>query len=295
MSSVRFGSSWRRIADGQRECSDKWALYHNLVHANKYLRVHELFEKYGPVVRTGPNTVTLANAEHMNTVYLGKWDKIEAYDGFRTHRGTPNSFSAVPQSEAQGKRRGMLPQYATSNLCEWQDVFEAHMLEMAAFLRKNGAEKPVDILSFSAHGLIDVCLVLLVVLCRGADTSPRSSASSSLIRRSMQSPTMPTANPTLSPQQLQSGPSVSLIRGPKGDLRADPALQEEPSRDSCIRCCGSSPPTSRTRAGRKFTSRTRTSQTFATRTLCERVPSSPKATCPRALRLHTACPPSPTR
>ncbi|GJN88360.1 hypothetical protein Rhopal_001325-T1 [Rhodotorula paludigena] len=132
-----------------------WALSHNM-RGNKYLRVHELFDKYGPVVRTGPSSVTLRNYRYLPAVYQGKWDKIAAYDGFRTNRGCPNSFSAIGQSEAQGKRRGMLPQYATACLVEWQDVFNSHLLEIVTFLRCNGAVKPVDVLALVAHGLIDI-------------------------------------------------------------------------------------------------------------------------------------------
>lgn len=43
---------------------------------NKYLRVHELFHKYGPVVRTGPSSVTLRNYRYLPAVYQGKWDKV---------------------------------------------------------------------------------------------------------------------------------------------------------------------------------------------------------------------------
>ncbi|GAA5859922.1 hypothetical protein JCM8547_004388 [Rhodosporidiobolus lusitaniae] len=135
--------------------TEYWALSHNM-RGNKYLRVHELFEKYGPVVRTGPNSVTLRNFRYLPLVYTQKWDKIAAYDGFRTNHGTPNSFSAIEQSEAQGKRRGVLPQYASACLVQWQDVFEAHLLEITKLLRNNAAEKPVDVLGLVAHGLIDI-------------------------------------------------------------------------------------------------------------------------------------------
>ncbi|GAA6031253.1 hypothetical protein JCM8097_005568 [Rhodosporidiobolus ruineniae] len=136
-------------------CTEYWALSHNL-RGNKYLRVHELFEKYGPVVRTGPNTVTLRNFRYLNLVYTSKWDKIAPYDGFRTNHGVPNAFSAIEQSEAQGKRRGMLPQYATACLVQWQDVFNAHLLEIVRFLKINPAENPVDVLNLVAHGLVDI-------------------------------------------------------------------------------------------------------------------------------------------
>ncbi|GAA5887073.1 hypothetical protein JCM6882_009438 [Rhodosporidiobolus microsporus] len=135
--------------------TEYWALSHNM-RGNKYLRVHELFQKYGPVVRTGPNTVTLRNYRYLQLVYMSKWDKITAYDGFRTNHGVPNSFSAIEQSEAQGKRRGMLPQYATACLVTWQDVFDSHLLEVVKLLRNNPAQNSIDVLGLVAHGLIDV-------------------------------------------------------------------------------------------------------------------------------------------
>lgn len=50
----------------------------------------------------------------------------------------------------------MLPQYATSNLVEWQHVFDAHISATLNYLQGIGSEKPVDILALIAHGLVDV-------------------------------------------------------------------------------------------------------------------------------------------
>jgi len=50
----------------------------------------------------------------------------------------------------------MLPQYATSNLVEWQPVFDVHLGETMAYLRSLGPNRSVDILGLIAHGLIDV-------------------------------------------------------------------------------------------------------------------------------------------
>lgn len=50
----------------------------------------------------------------------------------------------------------MLPQYATSNLVEWQPTFDAHIGETLAYLYALEPDKSVDILGLVAHGLIDV-------------------------------------------------------------------------------------------------------------------------------------------
>jgi hypothetical protein len=50
----------------------------------------------------------------------------------------------------------MLPQYATSNLVEWQSVFDTHLGEMMAYLQSLPPNRSVDILGLVAHGLIDV-------------------------------------------------------------------------------------------------------------------------------------------
>lgn len=84
--------------------------------------------------------------------------QVPAYDGFRTNHGTPNSFSCVSPAEAQGKRRGMLPQYATSNLVEWQPTFDMHIGETLAYLNSLPPNRSVDILGLVAHGLIDVSI-----------------------------------------------------------------------------------------------------------------------------------------
>lgn len=54
----------------------------------------------------------------------------------------------------------MLPQYATSNLVEWQPTFDAHIGETLAYLNALGPNKSVDILGLVAHGLIDVSAIL---------------------------------------------------------------------------------------------------------------------------------------
>lgn len=129
--------------------------------------------QYGPVVRVGPNTVSLADPQYLPKVYQAKWSKVRscrhrqdghadakvqtpAYDGFRTAGGLVNAFSAITQAEAQGKRRGMLPHYATANLVLWQDVFDHRFREILALLRGNGPEQPVDVLAMLAHALVDV-------------------------------------------------------------------------------------------------------------------------------------------
>lgn len=50
----------------------------------------------------------------------------------------------------------MLPQYATSNLVEWQGTFDAHIGETLAYLNSLPPNRSVDILGLVAHGLIDV-------------------------------------------------------------------------------------------------------------------------------------------
>lgn len=98
----------------------------------------------------------MVNAQKAHPYWAISNFQVPAYDGFRTNHGTPNSFSCTSPAEAQGKRRGMLPQYATSNLVEWQPTFDAHIGETLAYLNSLGPNKSVDILGLVAHGLIDV-------------------------------------------------------------------------------------------------------------------------------------------
>ncbi|ORY81226.1 cytochrome P450 [Leucosporidium creatinivorum] len=135
--------------------TNNWALYHQL-NGRKFAKVHEAFLEHGPVVRAGPTTVYIADYKLLNAVYQSKLDKIPAYAGFKTNRGVHNAFSSIEANVAAGRRRGMLPQYATASLLEWQETFDSHIDELRTVIEQFGPDTSIDVLSCLAHVLIDV-------------------------------------------------------------------------------------------------------------------------------------------
>jgi benzoate 4-monooxygenase len=76
--------------------TDIWRVYHLWTRRmpDTLLKVHE---KYGPVVRIGPNDLSFQSVEILNDVYKGgrKFIKSNFYDGFTTFH--PNTFGMLDE------------------------------------------------------------------------------------------------------------------------------------------------------------------------------------------------------
>ncbi|KAL0930806.1 GTP-binding protein [Colletotrichum truncatum] len=92
----------------------KW---HEL-HANRTHYIHQLHEKYGPVVRIAPNEVSFTSYEAVKEIYCSGgsgYDKTEFYDLFRVY-GRRTMFTTLNKEDHAKRKRIIADRYANSNV-----------------------------------------------------------------------------------------------------------------------------------------------------------------------------------
>ncbi|KAM0301547.1 hypothetical protein ACHAPM_005777 [Fusarium culmorum] len=94
-----------------------------------HLKIKELHEKYGPIVRIGPNTLDLDIPDLIKTLYGtdGKWKKTEFYhnnsaviDGKITY----HLFSTTDQAEHARMKRPIVKHYSQSSVIGLEPLFD---------------------------------------------------------------------------------------------------------------------------------------------------------------------------
>lgn len=81
---------------------------------NRY--VQALHEKYGSIVRIGPNEVDINDVAYMKDIYIGDFDKTSFYAQF-TNYGKSNTFSSTGKKEHTQSRKASHKFYSKSNIC----------------------------------------------------------------------------------------------------------------------------------------------------------------------------------
>ena len=116
----------------------------------RFYHTHTAHEKYGPIIRTGPNMIEVTGLENLDKVYGAKLDKPSSIPVFDSGEGDRRSshvyaiappfgdgnlttllrvysFSCKTVAEAQGKRRSVLPHFSVANVITWQPVIQDHV------------------------------------------------------------------------------------------------------------------------------------------------------------------------
>ncbi|RDW79808.1 hypothetical protein BP6252_04446 [Coleophoma cylindrospora] len=86
--------------------------------ANRRPYIHQLHEKYGPVVRLGPNEVSFSSGEAIKEIYASGgsgYDKTEFYTLFKQF-GVRTMFSTLVKGDHSQKKRYIAGQYANTNI-----------------------------------------------------------------------------------------------------------------------------------------------------------------------------------
>lgn len=102
--------------------------------------IHSLHQKYGPVVRLGPNEVSFTSLEAVKEIYTSGgsgYDKTEFYKLFMQF-GTRTMFSTLGKRGHGAKKRSVAGAYANSNIIH-ADVIEGIRERTDAFLKKCAA------------------------------------------------------------------------------------------------------------------------------------------------------------
>ncbi|KEF54564.1 uncharacterized protein A1O9_09006 [Exophiala aquamarina CBS 119918] len=140
-------------------CSSLWLTYHAWI-GDEASTVNTLHKRYGPVVRTGPNSVDISDGAALATIYTekGGFAKAPFYANFDID-GHKSIFSATDPLQRAPRAKAVAALFSTSNLRQGQaiiykcvDRFVERLAE-AATQEKRG--KPWNILNLTRGLALD--------------------------------------------------------------------------------------------------------------------------------------------
>lgn len=105
-------------------CSSLWLAWHSFV-GDECSAVFRLHEKYGPVLRVGPNDVDISDADAVNPIYVerGGFAKTANYSKFDVD-GHATLFSSLTRDSRLPRARAVAPLFATGTIRKASGVGE---------------------------------------------------------------------------------------------------------------------------------------------------------------------------
>ncbi|KAF9062643.1 cytochrome P450 [Rhodocollybia butyracea] len=135
--------------------SNFWLTTH-VVRLEQCKIVHQLFEKYGPVVRVGPNKVFFNDLASTRGVYsVHKFDKSEYYKSLLTNNND-HAMTTLDHAPHAIIRKGYAPHYASANLAKFQPDIHEPMVELVNNVRNIGGKSPIECLTLFRNLMVDV-------------------------------------------------------------------------------------------------------------------------------------------
>ncbi|KAF5358595.1 hypothetical protein D9758_007733 [Tetrapyrgos nigripes] len=135
--------------------SDTWLLTH-VVRLEQCKVIDSLFEKYGPVVRVGPNKVVFNDLSTMRNVYsIQKFDKSNYYKSLLTNEND-HAMTTLEHAPHSMRRKGYAPHYNPTNLAQFQPEMHEPTLELISYLETLGGKSAVECLSLFRNLMVDV-------------------------------------------------------------------------------------------------------------------------------------------
>ncbi|KIK50957.1 hypothetical protein GYMLUDRAFT_234401 [Collybiopsis luxurians FD-317 M1] len=135
--------------------SDFWLTIH-VVRLEQCKVVHSLFEKYGPVVRVGPNKVFFNDLSSTKNVYtIHKFDKSEYYKSLLTNNND-HAMTTLEHAPHSMRRKGYAPHYVPANLAKFQPEMHEPMVELVNNVTKIGGKTSIECLTLFRNLMVDV-------------------------------------------------------------------------------------------------------------------------------------------
>ncbi|CCM00466.1 uncharacterized protein FIBRA_02499 [Fibroporia radiculosa] len=155
--------------------SDLWLTTH-VVRLQQCRTVQALFDRYGPVVRVGPNKVVFCDATAMKSVYcVHKFDKSSYYkslltsaivlpsslfithnDRFFCRNNNDHAMTTLPNAQHAVRRKAYAPHYTPSNLALFQPELHDYTLKLVDTLFIASGKASVDCLDLFRHLMVDI-------------------------------------------------------------------------------------------------------------------------------------------
>ncbi|GKT46108.1 tryptamine 4-monooxygenase [Colletotrichum spaethianum] len=120
--------------------TDWWEVYHT-VQCDKFKVIHELHVKFGPVVRVGPNKLSLATPEAFQTIYNKRCQEFLKSDFYATIQpgiGPKYSglFNYVDNQQAAYERKDLQAQLSPAALRQYERRFQPILATLVAVMKE---------------------------------------------------------------------------------------------------------------------------------------------------------------
>ncbi|KAK5941172.1 hypothetical protein PMZ80_006449 [Knufia obscura] len=140
--------------------SSLWLVYHAWI-GDECTVVHKLHQQYGPIVRTGPFSVDIADGEALNDIYVAKggFRKAAFYGNFDID-GHKSIFSEVIPENRAPRAKAVLPLFATAHLRAGKDVLDSIVQGFVAKCARQAevsrrTNRPVNLLDLTRGLAVD--------------------------------------------------------------------------------------------------------------------------------------------
>jgi cytochrome P450 len=136
--------------------------YHAYI-GNESTAIHALHRKYGSIVRTGPNSVDIADGEALYPIYVekGGFMKPHFYGNFNID-GHKSIFSEIDPASRAPRAKAVVGLFSTSSLRAGRDVIDGCIDEFVARLKREAATgNKVNVLNLTRSMALDVVTAYL--------------------------------------------------------------------------------------------------------------------------------------
>ncbi|KAF5974370.1 benzoate 4-monooxygenase cytochrome P450 [Fusarium coicis] len=137
--------------------SNAWEIYHSLTN-DRFRAIHELHEKYGNVVRIGPNQVSVASPEAFLYVFVTKYSSFLKTDFYATIQPGigpkyAGLFNYISHKQAMAERRDLQPPFSPGSLKHYEARFDEQLDILMGVVKQR---RKVDLFGIFKFFMLDV-------------------------------------------------------------------------------------------------------------------------------------------
>ncbi|KPI42167.1 Pisatin demethylase [Cyphellophora attinorum] len=158
--------------------SSLWLVYHAWI-GDECTAVHKLHQKYGPIVRTGPSSVDIADGEALQTTYVDRsgFRKASFYRNFDID-GHASIFSELDNAPRAARAKAVAALFSTADLRQGQGVIDSCITQWIDRIRAAARSgRPVNVLDLARSLAVDVVSSYLFGKQYGGLTQPNDAQS----------------------------------------------------------------------------------------------------------------------
>ncbi|KAJ7277772.1 cytochrome P450 [Mycena rebaudengoi] len=137
--------------------SDAWFNSHFLRY-NQAQALHKLFQRYGPVVRVGPQKIVFCDLDPMRNVYnIQRFEKSPMYSNFKMLILTTScSLTILDNAAHAARRKAKGSHYAAANVARMESIIRKSTLEAIHHLQSAQGQTALDCLDLLRILMLDI-------------------------------------------------------------------------------------------------------------------------------------------